>query len=574
MIDPSASIRRHKFQISLRWLLLLMIPLAVVLSVYGGRWVREWRFQQLSKAVRLVDGQVGRGNSSPMQLAQRMWRDDMLADDDSIAVLLTSPQSNDETLRSLSDRLRFAPKLMLSVSQSSITSDGMTMLRDATNLRAILVNPNQFDQRSVATFQSLPQLVGIGLEGPALNDEKISLLRQLPNVERLFASGPLTDASLDHIRALPRLVNFTHYLTKFTPDGLARLAKDRPDLRIEEYSMIATSLAAKPIKTSAVRTILFSPDGELLVSGSGTGHIRVWLVKDGTLLYQRQAHDDWTFGLSFDATGQRLLTGGGDNLVKMWNVATGELLQTFSDHRGDVHDVAFSLGEHSIISAGDDCTISVADITGHSPSIIARAHSAPITTIAVSPATGTIASGSRDTTVRLWEPERLNLEMEFRGPGDDVMSVEFSPDGQQLAAASYDGNVYVWNVGSPEPRRVFRGHSDRLYSVRFSPDGSHILAGGEGGSLREWDFNSGQMTTIETNQPDISEVALGPSAGWLSTSSSNGRVLLWQRGKGQRGRELTRHCDSSANSTSVRLYPFATSPVCVSGRSPVCALAP
>ncbi|NEQ65816.1 MAG: hypothetical protein F6K21_10000, partial [Symploca sp. SIO2D2] len=72
--------------------------------------------------------------------------------------------------------------------------------------------------------------------------------------------------------------------------------------------------------TNSVNTVVFSPDGKTLVSGSKDKTINLWDVTTGELLYQQQAHTDSVLSLAISPDGQTLASGSADGTIKIWRL--------------------------------------------------------------------------------------------------------------------------------------------------------------------------------------------------------------------------------------------------------------
>lgn len=318
--------------------------------------------------------------------------------------------------------------------------------------------------------------------------------------------------------------------TGLQAEPVVRAANIAPDA-------IATSLMPVPIFPFAIHSVAFSPDGETLATGDGTGTVRLWNMRGGELKTTIQAHTNWAFSLAWSGGGKQLVTGGGDNLVHIFESSDpARPVKTLRGHVKDVHAVALTPDGTRIVSAGDDKHIIVWDVATGSEVRRWRAHDGPIPALAVNPDGRTIASGSRDDIIRLWDLGSGAMRDTLIGHGDDVLSIRFSPDGESLASASYDGTVRLWNVSSGKAIRILKGHTDRVFGVAFSPDGLRLASAGDS-TLRIWNIADGTQLhalafggTIDAAgqriDEHISAVAYSPDGALIGASSTTGSTAL------------------------------------------------
>src|SRR5258705_7167697 len=72
-------------------------------------------------------------------------------------------------------------------------------------------------------------------------------------------------------------------------------------------------------------------------------------------------HAGSVLAVAFSPDGNVLATGSRDTLIKLWDPRTGELKQTLTDHTGDVYDLDFSSDGKLMASCGKDKTIRLWD---------------------------------------------------------------------------------------------------------------------------------------------------------------------------------------------------------------------
>ncbi|HEY44318.1 MAG TPA: WD40 repeat domain-containing protein, partial [Anaerolineae bacterium] len=69
-----------------------------------------------------------------------------------------------------------------------------------------------------------------------------------------------------------------------------------------------------------VNSVAFSPDGTLLVSGSGDHKVRLWRVEDGVWSHTLVGHDDDVNSVAFSPDGSTIVSGSEDGIVILWGI--------------------------------------------------------------------------------------------------------------------------------------------------------------------------------------------------------------------------------------------------------------
>ena len=258
--------------------------------------------------------------------------------------------------------------------------------------------------------------------------------------------------------------------------------------------------------TDDVNALIFSPDGRYIASGSSY-KIKLWNVKDGALIRTFVIRtiggdQDSLSSLSFSPDGTKIASGDWDQTIKLWNVKDGALIRIFEGHSKYVNTICFSPDGKSIASGSDDETVKLWNVKNGGIIRTFKGHSYSISSLCFSPDGRRIASGSRDCTIKLWNIKKGDLITTFKGHSHRVVSVSFSPDGRRIASGSYDNTIKLWDVKDGTIIRTFKGHTDSLIAVSFTPDGKSIASGSSDNTLRIWNINNENDSYIYTTLPD------------------------------------------------------------------------
>ena len=280
---------------------------------------------------------------------------------------------------------------------------------------------------------------------------------------------------------------------------------------------------------AAVLSVAFSPDGNLLASGSRDGAVRLWEVAGGREASTLRGHTEAVSSVAFSPDGNLLASGSRDGTVRLWEVAGGREVNTLRGYAGMVSSVVFSPDGSLLASAASDQTIKLWEVADGREVNTLRGHTNAVLSVAFSPDGSLLASASRDGTVKLWDVadgREVNTLREHIGT---VFAVAFSPDGRMLASAASDRTIKLWDVRTGQEMRTLSGHDDAVLSVAFSPDGSLLASGSRDGTVRLWDAVMGrELRALPGHEGGVESVAFAPGGTLLAGGTIGDGIELWR----------------------------------------------
>ncbi len=285
----------------------------------------------------------------------------------------------------------------------------------------------------------------------------------------------------------------------FSPDGKTLAAATWQGLvKVLDLSTTNELPAPKP-HNDWVCSVAFSPDGKLLVSAGGsefkpernggrtTGQIKLWDVAASKELGEFIGHTNKVFSVVFSPDGKTLATGSADQTVRLWEVRTRKERSVLEGHSDAVWSVAFSPDGKTVASASADGTVKLWNATTGQERSTLRGHEDEVRAVVFSPDGNTLATGGADWTVRLWNLATRKERAVLKGHRGAVQSLAFFSDGETLASGSSDETLKLWVVATGKERTTLRGHRSGISAIAFSPDSRTLASAGMDDAVRLWD---------------------------------------------------------------------------------------
>ncbi|HEY9621225.1 MAG TPA: serine/threonine-protein kinase [Crinalium sp.] len=281
---------------------------------------------------------------------------------------------------------------------------------------------------------------------------------------------------------------------------------------------------------SWIRAVAFSPDGQLLVSGSGDKTLKIWSVETGTLIRALEEQVGWVRAIAISPNGKTLVTTANDKSIQLWDLNTGKRQDNLTGHTDWVRAIAFSPDGQALVTASQDKTAVVWDFDAAVPLQTLKGHNHWVVSVAISPDRQTIATGSRDQTIKLWHWESGKCRHTLTGHKAEVLSVAIDVTGKLLASSSADNTVQLWALNTGKHLHTITGHDNAVNAIAFSPDGKILATGSNDQTIKLWRVANGKLLdTLNGHEGWIWSVAFSPDSQQLASGSWDGSIKLWMR---------------------------------------------
>jgi WD40 repeat protein len=144
-----------------------------------------------------------------------------------------------------------------------------------------------------------------------------------------------------------------------------------------------------------------------------------------------EGHTDTISSVVFSPDGSRVASGSWDQTVRVWDVQTGQCEQALNGHTGRISSVVFSPDGSRVASSSYDRTVRVWDVqTGQCEQAL-NGHICGINSVVFSPDGSRVASGSWDYMVRVWDVASTG-QLLYYDSGTSTPKIYFSDDNTKI----------------------------------------------------------------------------------------------------------------------------------------------
>ncbi|PGH12413.1 hypothetical protein AJ80_06720 [Polytolypa hystricis UAMH7299] len=261
------------------------------------------------------------------------------------------------------------------------------------------------------------------------------------------------------------------------------------------------------VSQSTIDFVTINNTGEWLAFGSSKlGQLLVWEWQSESYILKQQGHLDSMNSLIYSPDGQKIVTVADDGKIKVWDVKSGFCIVTFTEHTGGVTACEFAKRGNVLFTASLDGSIRAWDLIRYRNF---RTFTAPsrlsFSSLAVDPSGEVVCAGSLDSSdIHIWSVQTGQLLDQMSGHEGPISSLSFAADGSHLVSGSWDHTIRIWSIfGRTQTSEPLRLQAD-LLSVAFRPDGNQIAASTLDGQLTFWSVRDAVQESGVDGRRDVS----------------------------------------------------------------------
>jgi WD40 repeat protein len=292
------------------------------------------------------------------------------------------------------------------------------------------------------------------------------------------------------------------------------------------------------------RALDFSKDGTILAAAGADKIVRLWNTTTGKVLHECKGHESELFAVAFSPEGDLLASGGGsggtshNNEIRLWDPATGKEVAELDDDNQrllQLPDAVYSLAfspDGKTLGAGGAYVVRLWDVPRRK---VAHRLENCSYDVAFSPNSKSLVAAGEFGIYDLASGE---IAVKLAGNVGVYACVDYSHNGKLIASGNKEGYIQLWNATTGKEILLRKGHEGGIRAVAFSPDGTVAASvSREDATIRIWGTASGtQLLKIPVTWtgPDVwwseegSHVAFAPYGRELLTWTHDAAVRYWK----------------------------------------------
>ena len=254
----------------------------------------------------------------------------------------------------------------------------------------------------------------------------------------------------------------------------------------------------RPFKFSghkgAITDLAINPLGDIIASSSIDHTVRLWTNAVGGKNKILKCHPSPIRSVDFSSDGKLLMTGSNDKTIKIFELyPKHKFISSYKGHSNWVRCARFSPDNRLIGSCGDDNAVIIFDVEQKSINYRFLDHTSNVNSCRFSPDGTIIASAGDDGKIKLFDIRMGRLIQHYDAHNDKINCISYHQTGNYIISGSDDSTIKIWDLKMGQILYTVHGHRGKVKSVNFNIDGDYFCSGGEDSILMVWKSNIKNM---------------------------------------------------------------------------------
>ena len=302
-----------------------------------------------------------------------------------------------------------------------------------------------------------------------------------------------------------------------------------PSLLAEDILRRNTSLSPMPIaqvsQGGQIWRIKDSPDGIFFATASDDGTVCLWDVMEVNQKFCVE-HYDAVYDLLFSLDGEILITAGADSFVNLWNANDGTPIRSYEFSGTTIWDLDLRPDGTQVAVAREDGFISLINLTDFEESPTDRDQGSAVYKVVYSPDNDWLGVGTASGESYFWNLDDVYAVLGAQHSGE-IYALDFSADSQFMVTGGSDSIARLQEVNEEGHEIAQMGHGDWIEFIDFSSNGEWFATASDDNNLRIWDVETATEKLRMAHDGYVMRMDISDNGAWISSTGYDETARVW-----------------------------------------------